>query len=226
MKKNTHLWQLCCFLLLGLPLSMQAQHELFEAKRLEADYLQNLSTVFFVPRSPNAPAMIYCNMNDSLTGNSLPIALIHSTSQGWLVVKPDSAFINHTWIYAGASDVSGQIWWILQPSNNDLQQITPEKIFYFFVSDDKGFSFKRVGDLPLPTPFCEVRRFTVDAKGRAELTFYAPDEGTESPGYYTYRSKDGGKSWQKTEFDANFMHDPVFDAQTPPTDLLQGLLDN
>ena len=100
------------------------------------------------------------------------------------------------------------------------------KKFYFFLSQDKGLSFKRVADLAIPTPFCEVRRFVSDAKGRTELTLYAPDDNTENPGYYTYRTKDNGKTWQQIGFEATFMHDPVFDNQTPPTDLLQGLLDN
>ncbi len=203
-------------------LAAQDAREILESRRLDASDLNTMTTAFFVPKTPKMQPMIFGNLNDTVKGTALPVAVIHSVENGWLFLKPDIFYENHAWIYAGVTDQTGQIWLVLQPFTSGFA-MSPTKKYLFFVSDDQGLTFRQGASLDIPSAFSEIRRLTVE-KNRIEITLYAPDGDTEKPGYYTFRSKDNGKTWSKPDYDPNFLHDPIFDNQTTVQDLMQGLL--
>lgn len=121
----------------------------------------------------------------------------------------DSRLMNANWAYVGAGPNRGEVWGVLDASLDDNQ---PDLLIAH--STDGGATFD-LTPLPKPDEVASFDSFCIGPDGKGRITVYisADDDAKNAkPGYYSFRTTDGGKSWSPaTDYEP--------DAMTPAKDV-------
>ncbi|MEN9613374.1 MAG: hypothetical protein RLZZ628_4188 [Bacteroidota bacterium] len=202
------------FLLLnGLFLSLTAfaqTSETFESKRWYKELSPKINPSYYAVAKQQAPAMVLGLRND--VPNPTLIAFLRHPELGWVVLDLGNDHQGFNWVYGAAEPESGNILLFLQNLTNG-----PQPKFITFVSEDKGLTFQRGGDLRLPTGNAEVRVLSLDKKGKGFVTIRVDEDttsGSKKIGYSTFVTKDGGKTWTVPEVNPNMLTETIQDSTT------------
>jgi hypothetical protein len=201
------------FLLNGLLWSLTAfaqTSETLESKRWYKELSPKISPSYYVTAKQQAPAMILGLRNE--VPNPTLIALLRHPELGWVILDLGADHQGFNWIYGAAEPESGNVLFFLQNLTNG-----PQPKFITFVSEDKGLTFQRGGDLRLPTGNAEVRILSIDKKGKGFVMIRVDEDatsGSKKAVYLTFATKDGGKTWSSPDPNSNILTETIQDSAT------------
>jgi hypothetical protein len=133
----------------------------------------------------------------------------------WTAIKiSDSRLKNAAWKYVVAGPTRGEIWGVLDQDLDDK-----ENDVLLVHSIDAGQTFNLIA-IRKPKPAADFDSFCMDRTGHGRVTVYlemGDGKHDERPGYYHYRTTDGGKTWSAPEYepDGTAPADDVPDDQQP-----------
>lgn len=146
--------------------------------------------------------------DDNVT-SSVPILAkrVHGNWKALPIIDP--RLKNANWAYVGAGPHHGEVWGVLDASLDDNQ---PDLVLAH--STDGGATYS-LSSLHKPDEVASFDSFCIGPDDQGRITVYV-DAGDDAqhakPGYYTYRTNDGGKSWStKPDYEP--------DAMTPAKDV-------
>jgi hypothetical protein len=184
--------------------------ETFESKRWYKELSPKINPSYYAIAKQQAPAMILGLRND--VPNPTLIALLRHPELGWVVLDLGNDHQGFNWVYGAAEPENGHILLFLQNFTNG-----PQPKFITFVSEDKGLTFQRGGDLRLPTGNAEVRVLSLDKKGKGFVTIRVDEDNSSSSkkaNYLTFTTKDGGKTWSMPDANPNILTETTQDSAT------------
>src|SRR5256885_1360883 len=155
--------------------------------------------------------------NDDQATSSVPIIAKREGDNWRAIAIRDARLKNAAWSYVGGGPNRGEIWGVLDASLDDDQ---PDLLLAH--STDGGATFV-LSALGKPDAAAEYDSFCIGPGGSGRVTLYRypdPEEKNASkPGFYHYRTNDGGKTWSKPEFEPDVMWPArdVPDDDQPPT---------
>lgn len=201
------------FILIGLLWSFTASaqtSETLESKRWYKELSPKIAPSYYAVAKQQAPAMILGLRSD--VPNPTLIALLRHPELGWVILDLGADHKGFNWVYGAAEPESGNILFFLQNLTNG-----PQPKFITFVSEDKGLTFQRGGDLRLPTGNAEVRVLSIDKKGKGFVIIRVDEDNTsggKKATYLTFTTKDGGKNWSTPDANLNIPTETVQDSAT------------
>jgi hypothetical protein len=140
--------------------------------------------------------------NDEKQTSSLPI-IARKNGENWKALPiRDPRLKDAAWSYVGGGPHRGELWGVLDSS---LDEDQPELLLAH--SMDGGAKFV-LSTLKKPDPKADFDSFCIGPDGKGRVTVYlAPDPDNEKskPGYYHFRTSDGGKTWAKPEYESDVM---------------------
>lgn len=115
---------------------------------------------------------------------------------------------NETWAYVAGGPTKTEMWGIVDAN---LDDVTDDLLLVH--SGDGGRSFA-VQRLHKPHPAAQFDSFSMSREGAGRVSVYLAraDAGPRGAGYYHYRTKDGGRTWSRAQYE----HDSMLPAQEVP----------
>jgi hypothetical protein len=140
--------------------------------------------------------------NDDEVIASIPI--LAKKVDGEFVGLPlaDTRLRDAAWAYAGGGPNKGEVWGVLDASLNANQ---PDLLVVH--STDAGATFT-IRAIAKPDEVAEFDSFCMGPDGNGRVSVYVgADVSSDAikPGYYHYRTTDGGKTWSKPEYEPDAM---------------------
>lgn len=134
-----------------------------------------------------------------------------SSRDGWRLVQLPDGFHNLNWAYTGRNVRNYEIWAVLQAGG----EAGPGLNLLFASGSSDGRSWRYRGSLQKISRYAVVEMLGMNDGGKGTIVLRLDDDPTpESPrlGYYSYMTKDGGRSWGQ----------PLYSSSRPssPTDML------
>jgi hypothetical protein len=140
---------------------------------------------------------------------SIPILAKKVHGQWKALPINDSRLKNANWAYVAAGPNRGEVWGVLDASLDDNQ---PDLLLAH--STDGGATFE-LSPLHKPDEVASFESFCIGPDNKGRITVYVSSEDdakTAKPGYYNFRTTDGGKTWSPaTDYEP--------DAMTPAKDV-------
>jgi hypothetical protein len=155
--------------------------------------------------------------NDDQPTMSVPIIAKREGDNWRAVAIRDARLKDAAWSYVGGGPNRGEIWGVLDASL-DADQAD----LLLAHSSDGGKTFE-LSALRKPDPAADYDSFCIGPDGKGRVTLYRfpdpEDESASKPGFYHYRTTDGGKTWSSPEFEPDVMWPArdVPDDDQPPT---------
>jgi hypothetical protein len=133
----------------------------------------------------------------------------------WSAIKiTDDRLRNAGWVSVVSGPASGEIWGVLDHNLDDRM-----KEIVLVHSTDAGATFD-ITSIRKPKAIADYGSFAMDRNGHGRLTLYLEathGRRNDRPGYYHYRTTNGGKTWTTPEYepDATVPADDVPDDDQP-----------
>jgi hypothetical protein len=151
--------------------------------------------------------------DDDNVVTTIPVIAWISHQQWTAVSIHDARLKNAAWTNVVAGPAKGEIWGILD-QNLDARQ----RDILLVHSTDAGETFQ-IQSLAKPSRQADYDSFCMDARGHGRLSVYldAANDKSAKPGFYHYRTTDGGRTWSSAEYepDATAPADDVPDEDQP-----------
>ena len=142
--------------------------------------------------------------NDDNAVTSIPI-IARKNGEQWSAIRIDDPRLkNASWAYVGAGPNRGEVWGVLDASLDDDQ---PDLVFAH--STDGGATFA-LSSLQKPNASADFDSFCIGPDHKGRVTVYlsgdaGPGEKTFRPGFYHFRTNDGGKTWSSPQYEPDAM---------------------
>jgi hypothetical protein len=134
-----------------------------------------------------------------------------SSRDGWRLVQLPEGFHNMGWAYAGRNVRTYEIWSALQASGES----GPGLNLLFSSGSPDGRSWRYRGALQKVSRHAVVDMLGINPGGKGTVVLRLDDDPSpEAPrlGYYSYMTKDGGRTWSTPLYSSG--------RPSPPTDML------
>lgn len=203
---------------LGAPLS-RAQE--LDTSGLPPETLGQSTPVFGFLGESSHPGLVFVRSGSATEHDP---RVFGSSRDGWRLIQLPDGFHNLDWSYAGRNVRNFEIWAVLQASGDS----GPGLNLLFASGSPDGRSWRYRGALQKVSRYAVVEMLGMSDGGKGTIVLRLDDDPTpESPrlGYYTYMTKDGGKTWGQPLFSSSRPSPPsdmlapadkAFDAKQPP----------
>jgi hypothetical protein len=138
---------------------------------------------------------------DENVNSSIPI-IARLNDGKWKMLRIDDKRLHDAdWSYVAAGPHRGEIWGML---DRTLDAKQPDLLIAH--STDGGSMFTLTA-LHKPNEVADFDSFCLGPDGNGRLTLYASgaDESVDRPGFYHYRTTDGGRTWTGPSYEADAM---------------------
>ncbi|HEX3358953.1 MAG TPA: hypothetical protein VHS31_18385 [Tepidisphaeraceae bacterium] len=141
--------------------------------------------------------------NDDQPTSSVPI-IARKHGEDWQAIAiRDNRLKNASWAYVGGGPNRGEVWGVLDAGLDDDQ---PDLLIAHSTDGGDTFSLRA---LHKPDPAADFDSFCIGPDHNGRITIYLDAENASNsskPGYYHFRTTDGGQSWSVPDYEADTMH--------------------
>jgi hypothetical protein len=138
---------------------------------------------------------------DENVNSSIPI-IARLNDGKWKMLRIDDKRLHDAdWSYVAAGPHRGEIWGMLDRALDAKQ---PDLLIAHSI--DGGATFSQTA-LHKPNAVADFDSFCLGPDGNGRLTLYASgaDESVDRPGFYHYRTTDGGRTWSGPSYEPDAM---------------------
>lgn len=157
----------------------------------------------------SGPALVFAHTGSAAEHDP---RIFFSSRDGWRLIQLPENFHNQSWVYAGRSVTSQEVW-----AASQLGGEIPAPNLEFLASDNGGRSWRYRGTLQKISRYAVVDYLAITSGGKGTLVLRLDaDPGENAPrlGYYVYTTKNG-RDWTPPYFSQN-KPAPSSDVLAPP----------